>query len=153
MTGMTAAEKTTALHPGERLKFPWLAVLSKAAYVVLWREFPDGDSHYGSCGIIVFTFFKSYSQGIEAYGEKGMSKLWRAANICVAGTGLSDDKFLPFLPQMIGEHDVPRRTTDPQKCGRLVSTHLPCERLLKISDLAAFPEAERCSPAPAHPRG
>lgn len=57
MTGMTDAEKTTALHPGERLKFPWLAVLSKAAYVVLWRELPDGDSHYGSRGIIVLTFF------------------------------------------------------------------------------------------------
>ncbi|MCG2947420.1 TraG/TraD/VirD4 family protein, partial [Escherichia coli] len=81
------------------LKTPLTAVLDEAANVVRWRELPDVYSHYGSRGIVVSTFFQSYSQGVEAYGEKGMNKLWGAANIRVAGSGLSDDKFLPFLVQ------------------------------------------------------
>lgn len=80
-----------------------------------------------------------WDQGLEAFGEKGMKILWSAANIQVAGSGLSDAAFLPFLSQLIGDHDVTRRTTSTQKGGRSVSTAIQRERLLDVNIRAALP--------------
>lgn len=141
MAVMTEAEKTAALQTGGRLKRPMMTVLDEAANVVRWRELPDVYSHYGSRGIIVSSFFQSYSQGVEAYGEKGMDKLWGAANINirVAGSGLSDDKFLPFLAQLVGERDVLKRSSSTSgKSGRSVSSSMQREKIMEVSDLAAL---------------
>jgi len=154
MAVMTAAEKTAARQPGGRLKTPLTAVLDEAANVVRWRELPDAYSHYGSRGIVVSTFFQSYSQGVEAYGEKGMSKLWGAANIRVAGSGLSDDKFLPFLVQLIGERDVLKRSSSTSgRTGRSVSSSMQRERILDVADLAALPRGRAILTSSGLPAG
>lgn len=153
MAMMTEAEKTAALQPGGRLKTPLMAVLDEAANVVRWRELPDVYSHYGSRGIIVSTFFQSFNQGVEAYGEKGMSKLWGAANIRVAGSGLSDDKFLPFLSQLIGDRDVQKRSSSSGRNGRSVSTNLQRERIMDVADLAALPRGRAILTSSGMPAG
>jgi type IV secretory pathway TraG/TraD family ATPase VirD4 len=88
---------------------------------------------------VLSSFFQGWDQGLEAFGDKGMKKLWSAANIRVAGSGLSDSAFLPFLSQLIGDHDVIRRSSSTQKGGRSVSTSVQRERLLDVNDLAALP--------------
>lgn len=154
MAVMTEAEKTAALQPGGRLKRPLMAVLDEAANVVRWRELPDVYSHYGSRGIVVSTFFQSYSQGVEAYGEKGMNKLWGAANIRVAGSGLSDDKFLPFLSQLVGERDVLKRSSSTSsKSGRSVSSSMQREKIMDVSDLAALPRGRAILTSSGMPAG
>lgn len=136
---LTEAEEIAARQPGGRLSPPMTGVLDEVANVVRWRQLPDVYSHYGSRGIVLSSFFQGWDQGLEAFGEKGMKKLWSAANIRVAGSGLSDSSFLPFLSQLIGDHDVTRRTTSTQKSGRSVSTAIQRERLMDVNDLAALP--------------
>lgn len=154
MAVMTEAGKTAARQPGSRLKTPLTAVLDEAANVVRWRELPDVYSHYGSRGIAVSTFFQSYSQGVEAYGEKGMSKLWGAANIRVAGSGLSEDKFLPFLAQLVGERDVLKRSSSTSgRNGRSVSSSMQRERILDVADLAALPRGRAILTSSGMPAG
>lgn len=140
MAVMDSAEKTAAALPGGRLTTPMMAVLDEAANVVRWRELPDVYSHYGSRGIVVSTFFQSYKQGVEAYGQDGMDKLWGASNIRVAGSGLSDDKFLPYLEKLIGARDVLKRSSSTSgRNGRSVSSSMQRESILEVSDLGALP--------------
>ena len=69
-----------------------------------------------------------------------MRKLWSASNIRVAGSGLSDDKFLPFLSRIIGDHDVVRRTASTTgNFSRQYSSMVNRERTLDESDLGALP--------------
>lgn len=154
MAVMSAAEQTAARLPGGRLPTPMMAVLDEAANVVRWRDLPDVYSHYGSRGLIVSTFFQSYQQGVEAFGEHGMAKLWGASNIRVAGSGLSDDKFLPFLSQLIGDHDVRKRQTSSQsKGGGSVTSSLVRERVLDVNDLAALPRGRAIMTSSGLPAG
>lgn len=118
-----------------------MAVLDEAANVVRWRELPDLYSHYGSRGIVVSTFFQSFVQGVEAFGKEGMRKLWSSANVRVAGSGLSEDEYLPFVSQLVGERDVTKRTASNTKGGRQVSTSVQRERILDVSDIAALPRS------------
>lgn len=136
---LTAAEKTAARQAGGRLSPPMTGVLDEVANVVRWRQLPDVYSHYGSRGIVLSSFFQGWDQGLEAFGEKGMKKLWSAANIRVAGSGLSDNTFLPFLSQLVGDHDVVKRSSSAQKGGRSVSTSIQREKIMDVADLAALP--------------
>ena len=139
MAILMAAERYGSTQAGGRLPTPLMAVLDEAANVCRWRELPDVYSHYGSRGIIMSAFFQSWAQGVEAFGETGMSKLWSAANIRVAGAGLAEDKFLPFLASLIGDHDVVKRSSSSQSKGRSVTTSLQRERILDTADLTAMP--------------
>jgi type IV secretory pathway TraG/TraD family ATPase VirD4 len=139
MAILMAAERYGATQAGGRLPTPLMAVLDEAANVCRWRELPDVYSHYGSRGIIMSAFFQSWAQGVEAFGETGMSKLWSAANIRVAGAGLAEDKFLPFLASLIGDHDVVKRSSSSQSKGRSITTSLQRERILDVADLTAMP--------------
>lgn len=133
------AERIGARQPGGRLKTPLVAVLDEVANVVRWRELPDVYSHYGSRGIIVSTFFQSWAQGVEAFGENGIAKMWSAANVRGVGAGLAEEKFLPFVSTLVGSHDVERRTSQTQKMGRSVSTSVARETLFETSELASLP--------------
>lgn len=150
---LTEAEETAALQPGGRLSPPMTGVLDEVANVVRWRQLPDVYSHYGSRGIVLSSFFQGWDQGLEAFGEKGMKKLWSAANIRVAGSGLSDSTFLPFLSQLVGDHDVVRRTSSTQKGGRSVSTSVQREHILDVSDLAALPRGRAILTSSGMPAG
>lgn len=139
MAVLEAAERTGSLHPGGRLPTPLTAVLDEAANVVRWRELPDKYSHYGSRGIILSTFFQSWQQGVEAYGETGMGKLWSAANIRVVGSGLAEDKYLPFIAQAVGDFDAVKKSRSSQLRGSSTTTSLQRERIFDVSDLVALP--------------
>ena len=77
---------------------------------------------------------------MEAYGQDGMDKLWGASNIRVAGSGLSDDKFLPYLEKLIGARDVLKRSSSTSgRNGRSVSSSMQRESILEVSDLGALP--------------
>lgn len=151
MALLTTAEEIAAKRKGGRLSRPLMAVLDEAANVVRWSELPDVYSHYGSRGIIVSTFFQSFAQGVEAYGETGMNKLWSAANIRVAGRGLSEDKFLPFFSSLIGDRDVTKRSTSAQRGGRSVTTNVQRERIFEPSDLAELPRGRAILTASGQP--
>lgn len=151
MALLTTAEEIAAKQRGGRLSTPLMAVLDEAANVVRWSELPDVYSHYGSRGIVVSTFFQSYSQGIEAYGESGMNKLWSAANVRVAGSGLSEDKFLPFLSSLIGDRDVTKRTSSTQRGGRSTTTSVQRERIFEASDIAQLPRGRAIMTASGQP--
>lgn len=153
MAVLTEAEETAALQAGGRLSPPLAGVLDEVANVVRWRQLPDVYSHYGSRGIVLSSFFQGWDQGLEAFGDKGMRKLWSAANIRVAGSGLSDDKFLPFLSQLIGDHDVQRRTSSTQRGGRSVTSSVQRERILDVSDLAALPRGRAVLTSSGMPAG
>jgi type IV secretory pathway TraG/TraD family ATPase VirD4 len=139
MAILMAAESVGARQRGGRLTTPLMAVLDEAANVCRWRELPDVYSHYGSRGIILSAFFQSWAQGVEAFGETGMAKLWSAANIRVAGSGLAEDKFLPFVASLVGDHDVLKRSSSSQTRGRSVTTSVQRERIFDISDIEALP--------------
>jgi type IV secretory pathway TraG/TraD family ATPase VirD4 len=139
MAVLTAAERIGSRQVGGRLTTPLVAVLDEVANVCRWKDLPDVYSHYGSRGIIMSSFFQSWSQGVEAYGETGMNKLWSAANIRVVGRGLSEDRFLPFASNLIGDHDVIKRSTSTQKHGRSVGTSIQRERIFETSDISSLP--------------
>lgn len=83
-----------------------------------------------------------------------MNKLWGAANIRVAGSGLSDDKFLPFLAQVIGERDVLKRSSSTSgRNGRSVSSSMQREKILDVADLAALPRGRAILTSSGLPAG
>lgn len=139
MAVLEAAERTGSLNAGGRLPTPLTAVLDEAANVVRWRELPDKYSHYGSRGIILSTFFQSWQQGVEAYGETGMGKLWSAANIRVIGSGLAEDKYLPFISEAIGPYDAIKKSRTSQSRGSSSTTNLVREKIFEVADLVALP--------------
>lgn len=151
MAILTAAEKKAGRKQGGRLSPPLMAVLDEAANVVRWRELPDLYSHYGSRGIVVSTFFQSFTQGVEAFGKEGMRKLWSASNVRVAGAGLSEDEFLPFVSNLVGERDVVKRTSMQQKMGQQSSTSVQREKIMDQADVAALPTGRAILSSSGHP--
>ena len=140
MAILTEAEEHAASLPSGRLSPPLMGVLDEVANVCRWRQLPDVYSHYGSRGIVLSSFFQGWDQGVEAFGREGMRKLWNASNVRVAGSGLQDADFLPFLSQVVGDRDVVRRSSSAGgRGGRSVSTSVQRERVLDVSDLAAMP--------------
>lgn len=141
MTILTAAEDYAATQPSGRLPVPLTAVLDEVANVCRWRELPDVYSHYGSRGIVLSAFFQSWAQGVEAFGQTGMNKLWSAANVRVAGSGLSEAEFLRFGSELIGTHDVIRRSrsTGGGRGGTSRQASISEQRTFNVSDLGAMP--------------
>ncbi|WIE70274.1 TraM recognition domain-containing protein [Curtobacterium sp. MCLR17_054] len=140
MALLEAAERVGSRQVGGRLTTPLMAVLDEVANVCRWRELPDVYSHYGSRGIIMSAFFQSRQQGVEAFGETGMGKLWSAANVRVVGSGLSED-FLEFVSTSIGDYDVVSTSRSTQIGGTSTTRSLHRERILDKADLTAMPRA------------
>ncbi|MEC4020653.1 type IV secretory system conjugative DNA transfer family protein [Streptomyces sp. H27-D2] len=140
-----AAEEYATTQRGGRLPLPLVGVLDEAANVCRWRNLPDLYSHYGSRGIILMTILQSWAQGIEVWGERGMEKLWSAANVRVYGGGVSDTKFLGDLSELAGEFELTDyQTTREAEFGgwsgnRSVNQSSRRERVLQVSDLGSMP--------------
>ncbi|GAB2718043.1 hypothetical protein GCM10010442_44010 [Kitasatospora kifunensis] len=144
-----AAEEAATDMRGGRLKVPMLGVLDEAANVCRWTDLPDLYSHYGSRGIILMTILQSWDQGVEVWGEKGMSKLWSAANVRVYGGGVSDARFLGDLSQFAGMFEVDTFSTSSGGGGQggglfggstSHSHSTRSEQVLGISDLSSMPQ-------------
>ncbi|MCS0635011.1 TraM recognition domain-containing protein [Streptomyces sp. LP05-1] len=140
-----AAEEYATTQRGGRLPLPLVGVLDEAANVCRWRALPDLYSHYGSRGIVLMTILQSWAQGVEVWGERGMEKLWSAANIRVYGGGVSDTRFLGDLSELAGEFELREySTTRESESGgwsgnRTVNESVRRERVLQVSDLGSLP--------------
>lgn len=135
------AEDLATRGPGGRLPLPMVGVLDEAANVCRWRDLPQLYSHYGSRGIVLSTILQSWSQGVRVWGEHGMNTLWSAATIKIYGGGVSEDKFLDQLSQLVGDYDKATRTSSHGRGHRSVSHQLTRERILTVADLAALPKS------------
>jgi type IV secretory pathway TraG/TraD family ATPase VirD4 len=136
------AENQGIAGPDGRLPVPMLFVLDEAANVCPWKALPDKYSHFGSRGIVMMTILQSWAQGVAAWGETGMAKLWGAANVRVYGGGVLDVKFLSDLSAASGIFEprtssVSHKTTDLWE--RNVSRGSRSEPVLDVPDLASMP--------------
>ncbi|MFG1913077.1 type IV secretory system conjugative DNA transfer family protein [Kribbella sp. NPDC048928] len=134
-----AAEDYATTCPGGRLPVPMIGVLDEAANVCRWKDLPDLYSHYGSRGIVLITILQSWAQGVGAWGDRGMEKLWSAANRRIYGGGVDDAAFLDRLVKIIGDHERLRGSTSTGKEGTSVNRSLHREQILDVSELAALP--------------
>lgn len=145
---MRAGEHLAGRSPAGRLPLPLHVILDEAANVVRWKELPDMYSHFGSRGILLSTFFQSWSQGCRAYTEAGMKTLWSASNIRVVGAGIADPEFLESWSRLIGDHDVVAKDRSVAPASRdsgilgsrvTISSRLRRERIFEAAELAALP--------------
>ncbi len=146
VTALTVAVIEAALEhakkqPGGRLALPLFVALDEAANVCRWRELPDLYSHFGSRGIVVDTLLQSWSQGASVWGDAGMNKLWSAANVKAYGGGVSEDKFLQSLSNLIGVEYVDQVQTSSSRQGtsRSVSVGSAQRPIAPVSELMAMP--------------
>ncbi|HSA84700.1 MAG TPA: TraM recognition domain-containing protein [Nitrospira sp.] len=135
-----AAENYATVCAGGRLPIPALFVLDEAANVCPWTALPDKYTHFGSRGIIVMVILQSWAQGVVAWGESGMSKLWGSANVRVYGGGVSDMKFLEDLSKTSGVFE-PRTGSMSIKYGdhRSFGIASRSEPVLDSADLLSMP--------------
>lgn len=136
-----AALEHAKTQPGGRLALPLFVALDEAANVCRWRELPDLYSHFGSRGIVVDTLLQSWSQGASVWGDAGMNKLWSAANVKAYGGGVSEDKFLQSLSNLIGVEYVDQVQTSSSRQGtsRSVSVGAAQRPIAPVSELMAMP--------------
>ncbi|MCF2526725.1 type IV secretory system conjugative DNA transfer family protein [Yinghuangia soli] len=135
-----AAENESIGKPNGRLPIPMLFVLDEAANVCPWGALPDKYSHFGSRGIVMMTILQSWAQGVAAWGDTGMKKLWGAANVRVYGGGAAETDFLGAMAKMSGVFE-PRTVGSSGKIGDRPSYSMGSrsETVLDESDLASMP--------------
>jgi type IV secretory pathway TraG/TraD family ATPase VirD4 len=134
-----AAEGYARTCPLGRMPSPLLGVLDEAVNVCRWKDLPDLYSHFGSRGIVLMTILQSWAQGTECWGERGMEKLWSAANIRVYGGGVSDANFLERLSKLIGDYDITSSSVSYNKGERGTSRQTQRHHIMEVSDLASLP--------------
>lgn len=139
MALLDAADKLGAASTGMRLPRPLMASLDEAANVVRIPELPDLYSHYGSRGIILSVYLQSWTQGVQAWGEDGMKKMWSAANTKLVGKGVDETPFLRELRELVGDRDVRSGSVSSGRGGRSTSQSLRKEAIFDVSELRAIP--------------
>jgi hypothetical protein len=134
-----AAAERAAVANGGRLGVPLVMVLDEAANVCRIRELPDLYSHLGSRGVVVQTVLQSWSQGVRVWGDEGMQSLWTAANVKIYAGNNSEDRFLQFLSNLVGPHEVRRRSTSSSRTGSSTSYSTALEPIFTVADLQSLP--------------
>ncbi|GCD96917.1 type IV secretory system conjugative DNA transfer family protein [Embleya hyalina] len=136
------AENAGLDQPDGRLPIPMLFVLDEAANVCPWKALPDKYSHFGSRGVVMMTILQSWAQGVAAWGDVGMAKMWGAANVRVYGGGVLDTKFLGDLSSASGTFEpgtisYSRKSSDFFE--KNISRASRAESVLDVADLASMP--------------
>lgn len=129
--------------PGRRLSNPVLSILDEAANTIRDTTLPDKVSHYGSRGLPTTIVLQSWSQGVEVWGERGMRKLWSAANIKLYLGGVAETEFLKSLADLLGDRDERYWTRSSSRDAR-GSSNSQAEQLrrvpiMSVADLGALP--------------
>jgi type IV secretory pathway TraG/TraD family ATPase VirD4 len=88
---------------------------------------------------VLMTILQSWAQGVDCWGERGMEKLWSAANRRIYGGGVSDATFLERLSKLIGDREHLRTSVSSSKAGTSYNRQLQREQILDIAELAALP--------------
>ncbi|MGQ4535183.1 type IV secretory system conjugative DNA transfer family protein [Dermabacteraceae bacterium P13115] len=139
MAILDAADKLGSTSPGMRLPRPLGATLDEAANVVRLPELPDLYSHYGSRGIILSVYLQSWTQGVAAWGENGMKKMWSAANVRLVGAGVAEVPFLREISDLVGERDKYTSSRSVGRGGGSTSRSVSRERILDTSEVGKIP--------------
>ncbi|GMA33652.1 type IV secretory system conjugative DNA transfer family protein [Litorihabitans aurantiacus] len=134
-----AAEEKARRSPGGRLPTPLLGILDEAANVCRWKQLPSLYSHFGSKGIVLATVLQSWAQGVDVWGDRGMEKLWSAANVRLYLGNNTEVKFLSDLSTLIGNYDRLSSSASTTRGQRTRSDSLSRERVLDVDDLSALP--------------
>ena len=136
-----AAEDIAKRRPRGRLAIPMVVVLDEGANVAAGLErLPDLYSHYGSRGIPLMLILQSYKQGESVWGEKGMAKMWSAANVKVYGGGVEDMHFLSDLKTRVGGVPLTQTSvTTGARQGRSMQHSTNYIDIVSEADLAAMP--------------
>lgn len=135
-----ALEAYATDSPGGRLPVPFVAVLDEAANICRFRNLDSYYSHFGSRGIIMLTILQNWAQGEEVWGQKGMEKLWSAANIKVYGGGVDDPTFLRRISDLIGPYEQITKTQSVGRGSRSVSSGVQEKTILTVAELRAMPQ-------------
>jgi type IV secretory pathway TraG/TraD family ATPase VirD4 len=100
------------------------------ANIVRIADLPALYSHLGSRGIATWTILQSRAQGERVWGKTGFAALWSAATVKVIGSGIDEAAFAEDISRLIGDHDVPVRTTSHGPGHRSDSITVRRERVL-----------------------
>lgn len=140
MAVLDALEEHATESAGGRLPVPFVAILDEAANICRLRGLDDQYSHYGSRGIIPFTFLQSWHQGAQVWGDHGMEKLWSAANVKIYGGGVDDDKFLRRLSDLIGTAERITRSASTGRGTRTITRSVQDQVILSPAELRELPQ-------------
>lgn len=102
---LTTAAAQASQYPAGRLPTPLLAVLDEAAAVCRWPQLPGLYSYCGFRGVLLVSFFQSWTQIVESYGPEGAEKLWNSASVRLFLGGVGDATFLRRLSSLCGQYD------------------------------------------------
>jgi len=133
-----AAEHVATRSPHGRLPVPLVAVLDEAANVCRWPELPDLFSHYGGRGIYLLVILQSWRQGEDAWGHRGMAKMWSAATVRIYGGGDTEVPFLDELRRLIGQYRPQSTSATSSRSGRSVNYSEERDDVLDVADLSAL---------------
>ncbi len=133
--------------PGKRLTNPVLSILDEAANTIRDTTLPDKASHFGSRGLPTVIVLQSWSQGVEVWGERGMRKLWSAANVRAYLGGVAETEFLKSMSDLLGDRDERYWTSSTNRSGNWgsgASSTSTAEQLrrvpiMSVAELAALP--------------
>ena len=130
--------------PNRRLATPLLSILDEAANTIRDTTLPDKASHYGSRGLPTIVVLQSWSQGVQVWGERGMRKLWSAANIKIYLGGVAETEFLKSMSDLLGDRDERywvRSSSRTDGAGTSTSTAEQIRRvpIMSVAELAALP--------------
>ncbi len=133
--------------PGKRLTNPVLSILDEAANTIRDTTLPDKASHYGSRGLPTAIVLQSWSQGVQVWGERGMRKLWSAANVKIYLGGVAETEFLKSMSDLVGDRDERYWTSSSNRGGTWgsgTSSTSTTEQLrrvpiMSVAELAALP--------------
>jgi len=127
---------------GGRVDPPITVMLDEAANVCRIDALPDLYSFFGSQGISVTTILQSYKQGVRVWGKDGMDALWSAATVAIAGAGLKDMEFCKTLSDLVGQHEVDKRSHSSSNTGSSHSTSTHWEPIMRPEEVAALPKTK-----------
>lgn len=127
---------------GGRLAVPMMVVLDEAANVCPWQELPKLYSHLGSRGICPQTILQSWSQGIDVWGETGMSKLFSASNTTVYAGGVKETDQLEKISKLIGVQRPDQVSTSISHGARSTSVTTEGQErpIASVDELASLPK-------------
>lgn len=129
--------------PGRRLSTPVPSILDEAANTIIDSTLPDKVSHHGSRGLPKLIVLQSWSQGVDRWGERGMRKLWSAANNKLYLGGVAETEFLKSMSDLLGDRDERYWTASTTTAGHGPS-HSRAEQVRRrpiqsVAELSALP--------------
>lgn len=142
VTAMTVAVEEAATElataQGGRLKVPLMMVLDEVANVCPWPDLPAKYSHFGSKGILVASFFQSWSQGAAVFGDAGMKAMWSHTMTAILGAGVTEHGFQSSTKERIGSYLRASKSHSRSSKGGSSSVQGTKDDIVEVSDLSSF---------------